>query len=65
MLSSVVRLTEDAAGVEKTLRLVQGFCTVAAGVVVEAQDAAAWGQARSELALGVVLSNSTFVMTRY
>jgi hypothetical protein len=52
MLSAAVRFANDAAGVEKTLRLLQGFCTVAAGLLMPAPEAAAFAQARAELALG-------------
>ena len=53
MLNSLVRLMDDAAGIEKTLRLFQGFCTIAAGLSWSAVDAAPFAQARSELALGM------------
>ena len=51
MLDSLARLTDDAAGIEKTLRLFQGFATIAAGMS-QPIEAASWAQARSELALG-------------
>lgn len=56
MLASVVRYADDTAGLEKTLRLLQGFCTIALGFVVSApQEAAYWIKLRSQLALGTTL----------
>jgi hypothetical protein len=52
MLSSTVRFADDAAGLEKTLRLIQGLCTTVIGLVTSTDSAAPWRQARSQLALG-------------
>lgn len=52
MLSSAAKFADDAAGLEKTLRLLQGFCTAVAGLTLSIQDAAPWRQARSQLAVG-------------
>lgn len=51
-LSNLVRFSEDAAGIEKTLRVFQGFCTTLAGLAHSAESASPWRQARSQLALG-------------
>lgn len=52
MLSSTVRFLDDAAGLEKTLRLIQGLCTTIIGLAASTESVASWRQARSQLALG-------------
>ncbi|EME40591.1 hypothetical protein DOTSEDRAFT_177660 [Dothistroma septosporum NZE10] len=53
MLASIVRYADDTAGLEKTLRLLQGLCTIAVGLVESApQEAAYWVKLRAQLALG-------------
>lgn len=52
MLSSVVKFTDDSAGLEKTLRLLQGFCTIAVGLAASAVDADYWAKTRGQFALG-------------
>jgi len=57
MLASIARFTEDAAAIEKTLRLVQGLCTTAAALNESTDTAAAWLQARSQVNLGKVMAD--------
>jgi chloramphenicol 3-O-phosphotransferase len=52
MLSSTARFADDAAGLEKALRLIQGLCTFMVGVTTSTERAAPWRQARSQIALG-------------
>lgn len=52
MLDSIVRYTDDTSGLEKTLRLFQGFCTIAAGLAVTPIDADYWAKTRGQFALG-------------
>ncbi|CZT25045.1 uncharacterized protein RCC_10773 [Ramularia collo-cygni] len=52
MIRSVVKFTDDAAGLEKTLRLIQGFCTIAVGLAVSPADADLWAKTRGQFALG-------------
>lgn len=51
MLSSLVKYTNDGAGLEKTLRLIQGFCTIVVGVLDSPFESAPWNAAKSQLAL--------------
>lgn len=52
MLAASARFADDAAAVEKTLRLIQGFCTTIIGLTASAELAVPWKQARNQLALG-------------
>jgi hypothetical protein len=52
MLSSTARFADDAAGLEKALRLIQGLCTFMVGVTTSTERAAPWRQARAQIALG-------------
>ena len=52
MLASTAHFLDDAAALEKTLRLLQGICTFIAGSTALLETAAPWAQARSQLALG-------------
>lgn len=52
MFESVVRFTDDSAGLEKTLRLFQGFCNIAVAFAVTALDADYWAKTRGQFALG-------------
>ncbi|KAK4553684.1 hypothetical protein LTR86_009182 [Recurvomyces mirabilis] len=52
MLASIARFTDDAAAIEKTLRLVQGLCTTVAALNASADAAAPWLEARSRVNLG-------------
>ena len=57
MLTALVRYTDDAAGLEKTLRFFQGLCTIVIGLLslnARAEVAAPWIQARSQLNLGML-----------
>lgn len=51
MLAPLVRFGEDAAGIEKTLRLLQGLTTTAVGLSTTVEEAAPWAQARFQFAL--------------
>ena len=53
VLSSIVRYADDTAGLEKLLRLFQGFCTIAAGLPSFADDLETVLKFRSQFALGV------------
>lgn len=53
MLHSIVKFTDDSAGLEKTLRLFQGFCTIAVGLAVSVDDADYWAKTRGQFALGL------------
>jgi len=55
MIEQLVTVTHDAAGLEKTMRLIQGVCTIGAATALSAANAATWRQAQSQLALGVSL----------
>lgn len=52
VLDSIVRYADDTAGLEKSLRLFQGFCTIAAGLPAFASDLETVMKLRSQLALG-------------
>lgn len=52
MLDGIVRYADDAAGLEKALRLAQGFCTIAVGLADAAEEAVFWAKMRSQFALG-------------
>ncbi|GIZ41654.1 hypothetical protein CKM354_000495300 [Cercospora kikuchii] len=52
MLQSVVRFSEDAAALEKTLRGLQGFVTIAVGLAQSQEDIDFWLKLRSQFALG-------------
>ena len=52
MLKQVVRFADDTAGLEKALRLLQAFCTIAVGLVQSAGDLEFWVKLRSQFALG-------------
>jgi hypothetical protein len=52
MLDSLVHFGDDAAGIEKSLRMLQGISTTAAGLLPP-YDAAPWIQARNQFALGI------------
>lgn len=52
MLKQVVRFADDTAGLEKTLRLLQSFCTIAVGLAATAEDLAFWVKLRAQFALG-------------
>jgi hypothetical protein len=56
MFDSIVRYTNDSAGLEKTLRLVQAICTVMAGMSTSSTDIDVWLQARSQVNLGMLLA---------
>lgn len=60
MLRSVVKFTDDSAGLEKTLRLFQSFCTIAVGLAVSAADADFWAKTRGQFALGMNLRTKQF-----
>lgn len=51
MLQSIVRFSNDAAAIEKTLRGFQGFATIAVGL---AHDIDFWLKLRAQLALGTM-----------
>lgn len=48
MLNSVVTFASDAAGLEKLLRLGQGFCAIGVGLATELRP---WRQAQAQFAL--------------
>lgn len=52
MLQQLVRFADDTAGLEKTLRLFQSFCTIAVGLSTTAEDLALWVKLRAQFALG-------------
>ena len=52
MLSATVKFADDAAALEKTLRLLQYFMTIGAGLAVSAEAAAQCVQARTQFNLG-------------
>lgn len=52
MLTQVSDFLDDGTGIEKTLRLVQGFCTVLAGLSTTTAAAAPWSAAKSQVNLG-------------
>lgn len=52
MLTQASNLLDDSTGIEKTLRLVQGLCTVLAGLLPTAAEAALWAAAKSQINLG-------------
>lgn len=53
MLDAIVRYTDDAAGLEKTLRLLQSLSTIATGIATQGDDLAFWLKLRSQFALGI------------
>ena len=52
MLQSIVRFSNDAAAIEKTLRGLQGFATIAVGLAQSQHDIDFWLKLRGQLALG-------------
>ncbi|WPH03777.1 Hypothetical protein R9X50_00666000 [Acrodontium crateriforme] len=52
MLAPLVKFTDDAAALEKTLRLVQSICTIAIGLAGSNEVVGSWLQARKQIALG-------------
>ncbi|KAF7196688.1 hypothetical protein HII31_02058 [Pseudocercospora fuligena] len=52
VLASIVKYADDTAGLEKLLRLLQGFCTIAAGLPAFADDLETVLKLRSQFALG-------------
>ncbi|KAF2217023.1 hypothetical protein CERZMDRAFT_93087 [Cercospora zeae-maydis SCOH1-5] len=52
MLQSIVRFSEDAAALEKTLRGLQGFVTIAVGLAQSREDIDFWLKLRAQFALG-------------
>lgn len=58
MLTEASNFLDDSTGLEKTLRLVQGMCTVFAGLAATAVEEAAWSTAKSQINLGRCLLGS-------
>ncbi|EME78474.1 uncharacterized protein MYCFIDRAFT_36825 [Pseudocercospora fijiensis CIRAD86] len=52
LLAGLVRYADDAAGLEKLLRLLQGFCTIACGLPAFADDVDTVLKLRAQFALG-------------
>ncbi|KAI5363057.1 Putative peroxisomal biogenesis factor 11 [Septoria linicola] len=52
MLQSIMRYSDDAAGIEKTLRGLQGFVTIAVGLAQSQEDINFWLKLRAQFALG-------------
>lgn len=59
MLAPLVKFTDDAAALEKTLRLIQSSCTIAIGLLAGSDDILPWLQARKQIALGLCFPTDT------
>lgn len=53
MLARASNFLDDSTGIEKTLRLVQGFCTILIGLAQTSVAAAPWKSAKSQVNMGM------------